>query len=255
MHPALIGMFVFACTFGGALLGIGLRARLPAHHLDAESRDTVNHGIGLIATMAALVLGLVTASAKSSFDGVDAAVKQTAVEILSLDRVLARYGPEASEIRRGLKVAVLNRIERTWPEKSSQAANLDPIEAQAGSGPEALANAIDGLKPRDDTERALQSRAVELTEALLQARWLIHGGSPTSVPWPFLMILLFWLTAIFVSFGLFAPRNGTVLAVLFVCAVSVGSSVFLVLEMDAPFEGLLRVSSDPMRFAYEHLGE
>ena len=255
MHPTLIGILVFAFTFGGALLGMAVRTLLPAHHLDTESRDTVNVGIGLIATMTALVLGLVTASAKSSFDSVDAAVKQTAIEILSLDRVLARYGSDASEIRSTLKETVGTRIERIWPENPSAVAVLDPIHSQAGSGPEGLADAINGLKPRDDAERALQSRAEELTEALLQARWLVHAGNPTSVPWPFLWVLMFWLTIIFVSFGLFAPRNGTVLAVLFVCALSVGSAVFLVLEMDAPFEGLLKVSADPMRYAYTHLDQ
>ena len=255
MNPTLVGMIVFACTFGGALLGMGLRTVLPEHHLDKESRDTVNIGIALVATMTALVLGLVTASAKSSFDAVDAAVKQTAIETLTLDRVLARYGSDASEIRNTLKETVGNRIELIWPQNPSQVAVLDPIQSKAGSGAEGLADAINGLKPRDDAERALQSHAEELAEALLEARWLVHAGNPTAVPWPFLLVLMFWLTIIFMSFGLFAPRNTTVLAVLFVCALSVSSAVFLVLEMEAPFDGLLRVSADPMRYAYTHLDQ
>lgn len=255
MNPTLVGTIVFACTFGGALLGMGLRTLLPAHHLDKESRDTVNIGIALVATMTALVLGLVTASAKSSFDAVDAAVKQTAIEILTLDRVLARYGPDASEVRKTLKETVGNRIDRIWPKNASEAVDLDPIHSGSASGAEGLADAINGLRPRDGTERALQSRADELCEELLQARWLVHGGRPTSVPWPFLLVLMFWLTIIFVSFGLFAPRNATVLAVLLVCALSVSSAVFLVLEMDSPFGGLLRVSADPMRYAYSHLDQ
>jgi hypothetical protein len=120
---------------------------------------------------------------------------------------------------------------------------------------ERLAEAIRALKPRDDSQRGLQSRALDLTEALLQARWLVLAGTETSVPVPFLVILLFWLTIIFGSFGLFAPRNATVLTVLFVCALSVGSAVFLVLEMDAPFDGLLKVSADPLRYALAHLNQ
>ena len=142
-----------------------------------------------------------------------------------------------------------------WPQGSSKPANLDPMRSGAGSGAEGLAEAIRDLKPRDDSQRALQSRALDLTEALLQARWLVLAGTETSVPVPFLVILLFWLTIIFASFGLFAPRNATVLAVLFVCALSVGSAVFLVLEMDVPFDGLLRVSADPLRYAYAHLNQ
>ena len=246
---------MFTCTFGGALLGMRLRTSLPEHHLDAESRDTVKLGIGLIATMTALVLGLVTASAKSSFDAVDTAVKQTAIEILTLDRVLARYGSETGEIRKGLQDAIGARIDMIWPPDSSKPANLDPMRSGAGSRTERLADAIRGLKPRDDSQRALQSRALDLTEALLQARWLVLAGTEISVPVPFLVILLFWLTIIFASFGLFAPRNATVIAVLFVCALSVGSAVFLVLELDAPFEGLLRVSADPLRYAHAHLNQ
>jgi hypothetical protein len=255
MSPTIIGMIVFACTFGGALLGMWLCAILPEHHLDAESRETVKVGIGLIATMTALVLGLVTASAKSSFDAVDSAVKQAAVEVLSLDRVLARYGSETGEIRKGLQRVLGARIAMIWPQDSSKPANLDPMHSGVRSEAERLTEAISALKPRDDSQRALQSRALDLTEALLQARWIVLAGTETSVPVPFLVILMFWLTIIFASFGLFAPRNATVLMVLFVCALSVASAVFLVLELDTPFGGLLKVSADPLRYALAHLNQ
>src|SRR5262245_57729470 len=142
MHPTIISIIVFTCTFGGALLGMWLRTAVPAHHLDAASRDTVKVGVGLIATMTALVLGLVTASAKSSFDAVNTAVKQTASEILALDRVLARYGSETGEIRTGLQHAIGARIDMIWPQGSSKSANLDPMRSGAGVGAEELADAI-----------------------------------------------------------------------------------------------------------------
>ena len=255
MNPAVIGTIVFTCTFGGTLLGRWLRTILPEHHFNAESRDTVRVGIGLIATMTALVLGLVTASAKSSFDAVDAATKQTAINILTLDRVLARYGSETGEIRKGMQDVIGARIDMIRPQWSSKPASLEPMRVGAGWGAEGLADGIRGLKPRDDFQRALHSRAVELTEGLLQSRWLVHGGVDTSVPLPFLVILTFWLTITFATFGLFAPRNATVLTVLFACALSVGSAVFLVLEMDSPFEGMLLVSADPMRYAIAHLNQ
>ncbi len=255
MHPAIIGLIVFLCTFGSALLGMWLRTTLPEHHLDAESRDVVKVGIGLIATMTALVLGLVLASAKSSYDAVDTAVKSTAVEVLTLDRLLARYGPESGELRKALQHGLGARIDMIWPQGSSKRANLDPIRSGAGAQAEALSNAIRMLTPRDEAQRALQSRALDLAETLLQARWLVLAGSETSVPLPFLIILLFWLTITFTSFGLFAPRHATVLVVLFVCALSVGSAVFLILEMETPFDGLLKVSPDPLRYAYMHLNQ
>jgi hypothetical protein len=150
-----------------------LRGALPEHHLNADSRDTVKVGIGLIATMTALVLGLITSSAKNSFDALDTAVKQTAAEILTLDRLLARYGPETREIRTGLKHTIGARIEMIWPQESSKPASLDPSHSGAGSGAEGLAAAIRGLHPRDDPQRALQSRALDLAEELLQARWIV----------------------------------------------------------------------------------
>jgi hypothetical protein len=253
MNPTVIGMIVFTCTFGGAMLGMWLRTTLPKHHLDADSKETVKLGVGLVATMTALVLGLVTASAKSTYDSVDTAVKQTATEILTLDRTLARYGSETAEIRKRLQQVLGARIDMIWPKDSSTPVNLDPLSL--GTTVEKLAAAISVLKPRDDTQRALQSRALDITETLLQTRWLTLAGSETSVPLPFLLIMLLWLTFTFTSFGLFAPRNAMVIGVLFFCAVSVGSAMFLVLEMDSPFSGVLKVSADPLRYALAHLNQ
>jgi hypothetical protein len=248
-------MIVFACTLGGALVGQWLRTTFPEHYLSDESRDTVKVGIGLVATMTALVLGLVTASAKSSFDAVDTAVKHAAMDVLALDRLLARYGPETREIRGALQDAIASRIEMIWPPSSSRPAHLDPIRSGAASRAEALADGIRALTPRDDFQRSLQSRALDLAEELLQARWVVFAVGGTSVLLPFLVVILFWLTITFASFGVFAPRNAMVLAVLFVCAVSVGSAVFLILELDGPFDGWLKVSADPLRYAHAHLNQ
>ena len=255
MNPTIVGIIVFACTFGGVLLGMWLQKTLPGHHLDAESKDTVKVGIGLVATMTALILGLVTASAKNSYDAADSGVKKGAVDVLALDRVLARYGSETEEIRKSLQRILGARIDIIWPQGSSKPANLDPTASGEGAEAERLAHTIRALKPRDDFQRALQSRALDMTEALLQTRWLVVAATQPSVPVPFLVILLFWLTITFASFGVFAPRNAMVLTVLFVCALSVSLAVFLVLEMDSPFSGLLKVSADPLRYAYTHLNQ
>lgn len=252
MNPTSIGVIVFAFAFGGVLLGTWLRTVLPKHHLENESKDVIKLGIGLIATMTALILGLVTASAKSSFEVVDGAVKETAVQLLTLDRILARYGPETGQIRTGLKQAVGERIDMIWPKDSSRPVSVDPTTAGMAPRVEALADAIRSLKPHDDLQRALQTRAVDLAEGLLQTRWLAMDGSGATVPMPFLVVLLFWITITFAAFGMFAP-NRTAIAVLFVCALSIGGALFLVLELDGPFDGLLRVSPDPLRFVYTHI--
>ena len=254
MDPYVVGMIAFICTFGGVLLGMALRRVLREHHLAAESKETVKLAIGLIATMTALVLGLVTASAKSSFDSIDTAVKQSATQLLALDRALARYGPETAEIRMALKQAIGARIEMIWPQRSSRPASLDLMSSGVAAG-EKIAEAIRNLKPHDDSQQALKSRALDLTETMMQTRWLILAGTENSVPLPFLVVLLFWLTVIFVSFGVFSQPNAIVITALFVCALSIGAALFLVLELDKPFDGLLKISPDPMRYAYKYLNQ
>lgn len=253
LSPAIIGLLVFAATFGGALVGIWLRQRLPAHHLDADSQSTVKVGIGLIATMTALVLGLVTASAKSSYDTLDSAVKQSAAEVLSLDRILARYGPEAQPVREALRTAVAFGVERNWP----QAAGSKPVmQPTAPAQPaEQLMRQIRALPETSDEQIWLKSRALEAGENLLNVRWAMVSAIGPSVPVPFLIVLVFWLLVTFSSFGLFAPRNGTVIAVLLVCAMSVASAIFLILEMDGPFAGLIRISPKPMLYALSQVAQ
>jgi hypothetical protein len=253
MNPTVISVIALACTLAGIVAGMTLRAVLPPHHLTEESRDTMKLGIGLIATMTALVLGLVTASAKSSFDAVDAAIRNSAMEILTLDRLLARYGPETRQIREGFRRAVGGRIDRVWPAGSSRPV-LDPSVDVAAST-ETLADRIRGLTPHSESQQLLRTRAVELAETLLKERWLVVAASGTSVPLLFLVILLFWLTVTFTSFGLLAPRNPTIIVVLLACALSVSSAIFLVLEMDGPFDGALKVSPAPLRYALERLAQ
>lgn len=252
MNPALIGVTAFAFAFGGVLLGTWLRTALPKEHLDAESKDVIKLGIGLIATMTALVLGLVTASAKNGFDAIDGAVKESAVKMLVMDRTLARYGPETGGIRVGLKQALGERIDAIWPNDSSRPVTLDPMTDGRAARAETLVDAIRSLKPRDDLQRALQTQAVDLAEHVLQTRWVAMAGDESSVPVLFLVVVVSWLTVIFTTFGVFAS-NRTVIGVLFVCALSIGGALFLILELDTPFEGLIQASSDPFRYAYTRM--
>lgn len=253
MHPTVIGLVVLMCTFGGALLGMRLRAALPEHHLSTEARDTIKLGIGLVATVTALVLGLMTASAKSTFDALDSTVKHTAAGLLSLDRTLARYGPETAKIREALKSTAAQRVQVIWHKQGSGNAHLDP--AASAHGVEVLATEIHKLVPNTDEQRALRTRALASSEMLLDSRWIVVAALATSVQGAFLTMLVFWLTITFTTFGVLAPRNRTVVVVLFVCAMSVAGAIFLVLEMDSPFDGLITVSSAPFEFALEHMNK
>ena len=253
MNPIEIALIVFACVFGGALIGMALRVLLPEHHLSEDTKDVVKLGVGLIATMTALVLGLMIATAKSSYDTQDDAVKHTAAKVLLLDRMLSSYGPETKEARELLRRTVASRLQAIWPEDRAQRPPLDaPETVLADRGIEAR---ILQLSPQNDGQRWLQTQALRVGRDIMETRWLVLGSLGSSIPVQFLVLVVFWLVIIFGSFGLFAPRNATVVAVLFLCALSVAGSLFLILEMDRPFEGLMRLSSAPWRYTLSHLGQ
>jgi hypothetical protein len=243
---------VFACIMGGSLAGMWLREKLPDHHLSSETKEVVKLGVGLVATMAALVLGLVTASAKSFFDEQQAAVKAGATDALVLDRLLARYGPETKEIRAAIRSALVRRLAATWPQEKSQSVEVDI----PGSTPtvEGIDERIHALAPKNDEQKWLQSRALEVSNDLLKTRWLALGSVHNAVPVPFLAVVVVWLAVVFASFGLLAPSNWTVVAVFLVCAISSAAAIFLILEMNRPFEGIITVSSEPIRYTLSNLG-
>ncbi|HEY6401441.1 MAG TPA: hypothetical protein VI479_08525 [Blastocatellia bacterium] len=253
MNPIAIGLIVFVFVFGGALLGMYLRAALPEGHFSDESKETVKLGTGLIATMTALVLGLMTASAKSSFDAQNKLVQEVAADILTLDRILARYGPDTKEIRDSIRRLVTGRLDDIWPADGSRPVRIDPFTAAPEV--ERIADQIRALTPLNEAQWRLQRRALDIQEGLLKSRWLMVGGINATILAPFLVALVFWLTITFMSFGLFAPRNATVIAVIFLCALSVSSVIFLILEMDTPFEGVIKVSDVPVRYALSHLDQ
>jgi Protein of unknown function (DUF4239) len=229
------------------------RALLPEHHLRDTSKDTVKVVAGMIATLSALVLGLLVGSAKSSFDTTSTAITQGGAKIILLDRVLATYGPETKDAREQLRSAVVAGIEMFWPEEKTRGSGLAGFER--ASGMEMVQAKLRELTPATDAQRQLLSQAEQISNDMLQARWLLIEQAQSALPVPFLVVLLFWLTMLFLSFGLFAPRNATVIIVLLIGAMSVSGAIFIILEMNHPLRGMIKVSSAPMRKALEHLGQ
>jgi hypothetical protein len=245
-----ISWIVFGVVFGGALVGMVLRALLPEHHLSQESRDVIKVGMGLIATISALVLSLLVASAKSSYDAQRSGLVQLSANVSLLDRVLAHYGPEAKAARERLHATTVTMLDQIWPEDRSRTGQ---VQAPAVAG-EDLYEIIQALAPKDERQRALQAAALKTTVDIGQARWLLFSQKGSSIPVPFLVVMVFWLAMLFTSFSMFARPNATTVVTLLICAVSVACAIFLILELDRPFEGLIRISSDPLRRALEQLG-
>jgi hypothetical protein len=245
VSPLAISVVIFACVFGGALAGMGLRSRLPEHHRSTETRDVVKLGMGLVATMSALLLGLLISSAKSSYDTQRSELTQVTSRLVFLDHVLAHYGPETRGIRDLVCGAAFQMVHQLWPD-APPAPAIDPGR---------IFDEIQALTPQDDTHRLLQSQASALAIELGQTRGLMIEQRGSSVSTALLYVVIFWLAVIFVSFGLFAPTNATVMAALFVCALSVSCAIFLILEMDRPFEGLLQIDNTQMRETFGRLGQ
>jgi hypothetical protein len=227
-----------------------VRNALPKHHLNDETKDLVKLAMGLVATMAALVLGLLVASAKESYDTQKGEVIQMAGKVAFLDRMLAHYGPESAEARAVLRRAVEVAITRIWPE--NQRSNA-PVAAPAASG-EAFFDVLQNLAPQNDAQRTLKAQALAMAADLGQMRWLLFEQAGTSISAPLLVIVVFWLAILFFSFGLFGPANTTAIAALLVAALSVSGAIFLILELDHPFGGLIQISRQPMLNALNHLG-
>jgi hypothetical protein len=229
-----------------------LRALLPEKHLSAESKDLVKLGMGLLGTMTALVLGLLIASAKSSYDTQRNGLAQMSGNVIFLDRTLARYGPETGDARKMLHASVDDLLQRTWPDESAQ-----PGQTEKGGTEgryEGVYTKLEELVPKNDSQRTLQSQAMKTAADIGQVRWLLFAQKGSSIPTPFLAVMVAWLALILGSFGMFAPRNALAVATLLLCALAVSSAVFLILELDQPFDGVIRISSAPLRNAQAQLG-
>jgi hypothetical protein len=240
------------CVFSGALLGKFFRSFLPQDHLSQDSKDLVKLGMGLIATMTALILGLLTASAKSSYDKQRTDLAMMSANIILLDRALAHYGPETKEVRDLLRGYVSRGIDQMWPKNRVHSSQLEPLMFQGG---DILYDKIQALAPQNDAQRSLQAKALSLAADIGQTRFLMFVQQSGSIPMVFLGVLVFWLSILFVSFGLSAPSNATVFVTLLICAISISGAIFLILELDQPFEGLIQVSSAPLRNVLAHLGQ
>ena len=251
MSSFAISLVAFVIMSGGALLGMFLRSALPGHHLSDESRDVVKLATGLVGTLAALVLGLLVASAKGSYDVQTKELTQMSANIVVLDRTLAHYGPEATETREALRNAVAGLLNQLSSKNRSGASRMEP----APTAREIVYDRIQALTPRNDLQRSVQSQALAMAVNLAQTRWLMYEQGAISVSKPLLVVMVFWLTVTFVIWGLLAAPNGTLIATILVSALSASGAILLILEMYTPYEGLIRISDAPLRAALAQLGQ
>lgn len=248
MSSTIIAILIMAGSCGGLLLTIFFRHRLPPHHEEDATRDLLKIATGMLATLVALILGLLVSSAKNTFDTATAEVTQSGAQIITLNRTLASYGPEAQPVRVLLQHSLAANIDRLWSGRQAHppAKAIASVDASATNE---LAEAIRRLVPQNDAQKHLQAKAEAQMAILAEGRWLFYEQMQNPLPPVFLIVLGFWLIQLFIGLGLIAPRNSTSVVAMLTCALSMSAAVFLILEMNHPLDGLIKVSSAPLEAA------
>lgn len=252
----LISLIAFVAIMAGVFVGAWLQNVLPKPHLSADSKDMAKIGAGFIGTLAALVLGLLIASSKSSFDTKADEVERSSAKIILLDRQLRQYGEQTKPMREFLRDVLVARHKITWVESEAAAAS----RAQAPRLPhqlgiEQLRAQIVALVPANDEQRSLRTAALAIVDDLMQIRWLLIEQSTAAISTPMLVIMIIWLVVVAGCLAVYAPRNGTMLAVSILCGISASCAIFLIVEMYEPFAGLILISDAPIRTAISYLSQ
>lgn len=243
-------LLTFMCCFCGYIGGQSLSRFLPDHHYQqSDARDVLKSATGMIATLVALVLGLLVSSSKSTFDHTSDAINGAGAKLVQIDRMLHKFGPDALPAQQNMRNIIEEVVERmdrpdiTLDEQLKQAKHpKDALE-------ERIAGPILALEPTSDPQRKIQQRVLELLANIADARWLLVERATNKLPVAFLILLYFWLATLFAGFGILSPRNITVHTAFAICALSMTGAVYLIMEMNEPLTGTVRVSSRPLRFA------
>jgi hypothetical protein len=229
---------IVICIFAGVWLG----RRLPVDHLSKASQDTITISIGMVAAMTSLVLGLLTAEVKSAYDAADSEIKQQAARLQEMNMGTREIdAPAAATIRQNL----------------ARLASLAVAETFEGAGPQGRSaeiyvstyRTIMNLPAPTILEQQVRSDLHDELADLAAHRVEVLQATKGTIPAPFLYMMAAWTAMIFMCWAIFAPRNATVISILVICAASVSGALFLILEMDTPFDGIISISSEPLRSA------
>jgi len=245
-----IGVIIDAILFGTAVLTMAAARFLPEHHLSPETKGIVSVSVAVVGTLSALVVGLLISNSSASFTAKSQEVTQISADVINLDRMLRRYGPEAQDIRVLLRRYTAAERQDLFPTDSNQAPDLEINTTSAVL--EEMQDKVLALTPTNAKQRWLQPQALELIGTMMAARSeLGQEESASGIPLPVLLLVMFWFIIIFASFGLFAPRNMTAIAMIFLCAVGIGTAIRMTTELQTPFGGLIRISSRPLTQALD----
>jgi hypothetical protein len=251
MHSFEVSSLVFAIVFGGAIAGMALRRALPPEHLGTDAKDTVRLATGLMVTMTGLVLGMLVSSAKSYYDGQKNVVAEISSQVILLNGLFLDYGPEANQTRRQARQVVEEAVDRIWSTEKSAPFQLKPKNEDRW-----VTEQLELLVPKGESQAATKVQIVSTIRQLRRTSWLMYLQSEqASISTPLLIVVTLWLFAIFMSFGIFAPSNATVMVTLIVCALAASGAIFIIVAMYSPFKGILEISPVAIRDALSLLSQ
>jgi hypothetical protein len=242
MGPITISVIAFLFALAGIGLGSLARRVLPAEQLGTESKDVIKLSLGIVVSLSALVLGLLVASAKGSYEARRSEINQMTSSVLLLDYLLLKYGDDAKRARVALREEIPLVIDQIWTEQQAFSSHTKQFKPLAQG--EAFYQYILDLRPKDDTQIELRGQIAAVVRDLSQLRLLLFSHFDSSIPTPFLAVLLLWIIVLFTGFSLMAPGNAAPFTFLVICALSVSGAVFLILELDQPFAGIMMIPSD-----------
>jgi hypothetical protein len=252
LNPLIIGFIVFALILAGAFAGWAIRQRLPAHHRSDETKNLVSVSMAVVATVSALVLGLLISNANTSFRALGGEVTTLSAQILRLDQILRRYGPDTDAARETLRQYAESKTADLFPDNPAHVRLGNPSTYELL---QRLEDSLLALKPADPRDQWWLGQAMTLAAKIGDTRWLLAQQVGQGTPKTFVALLVFWLILLFASFGLFAPPNLTSAVTLTLCALAVAGAVGIILELEQGFGGLIHISPQPMRQAVNTLGE
>jgi hypothetical protein len=259
-HGGLLVLIVFVLLLSASGLGMYLHGRLGERHRTSETVDHVRLVVSILVTFTALVLSLLLSEVKGTFDTFDARLRAFAGDLVNLDIHLREYGPDAEPIRVTLRKYVAAAIADTWRDEPAPTGDYprfpqtsDVERQQLGALLIQVDFTIHKLDPPDHfRQRLADALANQIDEALHARRQLLETAHDT-ISWPLMLAMCAWLAVVFGVFGLLSPRNAVVYLSIVTCAICVASAIFLIDDFDSPLDGLLRVPSDALRTALNHI--
>jgi hypothetical protein len=248
--PLIIAVVVFAVILTGAFTGALVRWRVSQHNLTEETKSVVSVSMAVVATISALVLGLLLSNANSSFIAVQGQVTSISAEVLRLDQLLRRYGSETKSARDRLREYAERKRDNLFPSNSTDVRLGDQSTYELLQQVE---EAVLAVKPANARDQWWLAQAMTLASKIGDNRFLLAQRAGQGTPKAVLLLLVFWLTLLFASFTLFAPSNVVSTATLTLCALAIAGAIGMILELERGFGGLVHVSPQPMSQAVAYL--